>query len=248
MDQQSDPSTINQVIIIVEGAKEQVKFKKAYNVKAATALGIVHVMCGFISFGASIAVIEHIGGAYEGGLKYTIPGDFGIFASLLFLLSGGLTISGARFGRKCLVVASMVTAIISAIAGGILLILSAFRSNKMFRKYYRRYYHTTNYQQHYELAVLYALLVAMGATMLIIAIASASLTCLPLCCRPKKQGIVHYKPNQVLPFVFVFVKSLFLSLSHLHHQMPASVITNRDQIAMLNLTNVQNHLQPVQVI
>ena len=30
--------------------------------------------------------------------------------------------------------------------------------------------------------------------------------------------------------------------------MPASVITNRDQIAMLNLTNVQNHLQPVQVI
>ena len=132
MDQQSDPSTVNQVIIIVEGAKEQVKFKKAYNVKAATALGIAHVMCGFISFGASIAVIEHIGGAYEGGSKYTIPGDFGIFASLLFLLSGGLTISGARFGRKCLVVASMVTAIISAIAGGILLIISASRSHYIY--------------------------------------------------------------------------------------------------------------------
>ena len=149
----------------------------------------------------------------------------------------------------------MVTAIISAIASGILLILSAFLSHHIYRKYYRRYYNTPYYpkqqqhqQQHYELAVSYGLLVAMGATMLIIAIASASFTCLPVCCRPKKQGIVHYKPNQVVSIVFFFVKSLFLSLSHLHHQMPASVITNRDQIAALNLTNVQNHLQPVQVI
>ena len=230
MDQQSDPSTINQVIIIVEGAKEQVKFKKAYNVKAATVLGIVHVMCGFIALGASIAVIDK---AYEGGLKYTIPGDFGIFASLLFLLSGVLTISGARFGRKCLVVASMVTAIISAIAGGILLILSAFLSHHIYRKYYRRYYKTPYYpkqqqhqQQHYELAVSYGLLVAMGATMLIIAIASASFTCLPLCCRPKKQGIVHYKPNQVPDnvlclcqiIVFVFVTLPPPDACQRHHQ------------------------------
>ena len=81
----------------------------------------------------------------------------------------------------------MVTDIISAIAGGILLILSAFLSHYIYQKYYRRYYNTPYYpkqqqhqQQHYELAVSYGLLVAMGATMLIIAIASASFTCLPL--------------------------------------------------------------------
>ena len=101
MDQQSDPSTINQVIIIVEGAKEQVKLKKAYNVKAATALGIVHIICGFITLSAEIAV----------NYSFGIFDIFGIFASLLFLLSGGLTIFGAQYGRKCLVVASMVTAI-----------------------------------------------------------------------------------------------------------------------------------------
>ena len=176
IDKQSDPITTNQVIVIVETAKEQVKLKnknkKAYNVKAATALGIVHIICGFITLSAEIAV------NYSFGIFAP-----GIFASLLFLLSGGLTIFGARYCRKCLVVASMVTAITSAIAGGNLLIISA--SNLA-------------YQQYYEYSpVPFALLVVMGTTMLIVAIISASLTCLPLCCRPKKQGIVHYKPNQV---------------------------------------------------
>ena len=173
LDKQSDPITPNQVIVIVETAKEQVKLKTAYNVKAATALGIVHIMCGFITLSAEIAV------NYSFGIFAP-----GIFASLLFLLSGGLTIFGARYCRKCLVVASMVTAITSAIAGGNLLIISA--SN-------------LDYQQYYEYfsPIPFALLVAMGTTMLIVAIASASLTCLPLCCRPKKQGIVQYKPNQV---------------------------------------------------
>ena len=104
IDKQSDPITTNQVIVIVETAKEQVKLKnknkKAYNVKAATALGIVHIICGFITLSAEIAV------NYSFGIFAP-----GIFASLLFLLSGGLTIFGARYGRKCLVVASMVTAI-----------------------------------------------------------------------------------------------------------------------------------------
>merc|ERR1719266_934991 len=43
--------------------------------------------------------------------------------------------------------------------------------------------------------VFFGLLIAMGATMMIVAIASASLTCYPLCCRSTKQGTVHYNPN-----------------------------------------------------
>ena len=38
----------------------------------------------------------------------------------------------------------------------------------------------------------------LWATMLSIVIASATLTCLRFCFRPKKQGIVRHKPNQVL--------------------------------------------------
>ena len=114
IDKQSDPITPNQVIVIVETAKEQVKLKKAYNVKAATALGIVHIVCGFIALGTGINVMD-VGlldnPSYYRSFGPKIPGICGICASLLFLLSGGLTIFGAQYGRKCLVVASMVTAI-----------------------------------------------------------------------------------------------------------------------------------------
>ena len=125
IDKQSDPITTNQVIVIVETAKEQVKLKnknkKAYNVKAATAFGAVQIGCGFITYGAGIDFIVNFS---YGGLAFGF-GFFGICVSFLFLLSGGLTISGSRIGGKCLVVASMVTDIISAIAGGFLLIVSA---------------------------------------------------------------------------------------------------------------------------
>merc|ERR1712212_387277 len=78
-----------------------------------------------------------------------------------------------------------VMAIISAVSAGILLIMSAI-SLQIFGYHYR-----------YHSPVSYALLIAMGVTMLVIAIASASLTCYPLCCRSTKQGTVHYNPNQV---------------------------------------------------
>ena len=39
MEHQSDPSTTNKVILVVKADKDQVKLKKAYNVKAATAFG-----------------------------------------------------------------------------------------------------------------------------------------------------------------------------------------------------------------
>merc|ERR1712107_536966 len=42
----------------------------------------------------------------------------------------------------------------------------------------------------------YSLLIAMGATMLIVAIISAALTCKPLCCRSDDQRAVHSQPNQ----------------------------------------------------
>merc|ERR1712007_85966 len=141
-------------------------------------------------------------------------GATGIWTSVFFFISGGLAIGGARSGNKCLVVATMVMAIISAISAGILLIMSAIYLTFFgYGSYYRRYGVSP---------VSYGLLIAMGATMLIVAIASASLTCYPLCCRSNKQGAVHYQPNQV----------------------PASVLVNADQIATLNLPAVQDLQAP----
>merc|ERR1712226_564888 len=115
MEQPSDPSAPHQVIYIVQAAKEKVNIKDAYNVKAATVLGIIHIIFGLISLGFEISnlVVDNLSVAT------------GIWTSVFFFISGGLAIGGARSGNKCLVVATLVMAIISAVSAGILLILSA---------------------------------------------------------------------------------------------------------------------------
>jgi len=199
MDQHSEtnaPNAPHQVIYIIQAPKEKVDIKDAYNIKAATALGIIHIICGFIALASDIA------GMVTNNFSFAT----GIWTSILFFVSGGLAIGGARSGNKCLVVATMVMSIISAVSAGILLIMSAI-SLQIFGYHYR-----------YHSPVSYALLIAMGVTMLVIAIASASLTCYPLCCRSTKQGAVHYKPNQV----------------------PTSVLVNANQMAALNLPPLQD--------
>jgi len=195
MEQQSgEANTPQQVIYIIEAPKEKVNIKDAYNIKAATVLGVIHIVCGFISLGSDIA------GWVNGNFYFAT----GIWNSVFFFVCGGLAIGGARSGNKCLVVATMVMAIISSVNAGILLILNTITLH-----------HRYSYRDEMP-PVSYVLLVAMIATMLIIAIASASLTCYPLCCRSTKQGAVQYNPNQV----------------------PASV--NTDQLTALNLPKVQD--------
>lgn len=201
MDEQSATNASNtphQVIYIIQAPKDKVNIKDVYNIKAATALGVIHIICGLIALASDIA----------GMVNEQFAFATGIWTSVFFFVSGGLAIGGARSGNKCLVVATMVMAIISAVSAGILLIMSALALEFFGHRYYYRQIGPYSY----------ALLIAMGATMLIVAIASASLTCAPLCSRSTKQGVVHYKPNQV----------------------PASMIVNADQIAALNLPAVQD--------
>merc|ERR1712013_878050 len=113
-------------------------------------------------------------------------------------ISGGLAIGGAQSGKKCLVMATLIMAIISAVCAGILLIMSAL----LFRPYVRLYYgYSSNYDNNPNYYVKntvpsYSLLITMGATMLIVAIISAALTCKPLCCRSDDQRVVNSQPNQ----------------------------------------------------
>merc|ERR1711974_482933 len=194
-------------------------------IKAATALGIIHIICGFIALGSDIA----------GMVTSNFTFATGIWTSILFFVSGGLAIGGARSGNKCLVVATMVMSIISAISAGILLIMSAIWL-EIFGHEYRYRYGTS--------PVSYVLLIAMGVTMLVIAIASASLTCYPLCCRSTKQGAVHYKPNQVSASILCLCLFLCVCLCHtsttITKQVPTSVLVNANQMAALNLPPLQD--------
>ena len=181
MEQPSDPSAPHQVIYIVQAAKEKVNIKEA-DVKAATVVGVFHIICGIIALGADIKGLSS--SFYVGGL--------GIGASVLFFVSGGLAIGGARSGNKCLLVATMVTGIISLLAAGFLLIVSLL------------WWALICFDQMpdgscWRARDTYWWLVAVGAIMLVLAIAPASLTCCPLCCPSTNKTTLSHHNNQAPP-------------------------------------------------
>ena len=110
-------------------------------------------------------------------------------ASVFFITTGGLTIGGARSGNKCLVVATLVMAIFSAIMACTLLSLAGISMSMTYIGS--------------EGFITSTIEMVIGGVMLIVGITSASLTCRPLCCPPSsssssQQGLVYYQaPNQV---------------------------------------------------
>lgn len=177
----------NQAIHVVEAPNEKANLKDGCYTKAATVLGVLHIICGVISLVAEFAYLDSSNSIIKWLRSHDQivadefePFETEMWTSVLFFISGGLAIGGARSGNKCLVVATMVMSIISAVFAGILLMYSAM--------WYRIYSQAE-------------LLIVIGAMMLLIAIASASLTCnQPFCCpstnQNQNQGTVHYIPNQ----------------------------------------------------
>ena len=213
MAEQNEQSAAPQVIYIVQAPKERLDLRDVYNVKAATVLGVVHIICGIIALSSDIVVMVD---------DSNISLAAGIWTSVFFFISGGLAIGGARSGNKCLVVATMVMAIISAVCAGALLIQSAILVS-IFGS--RRSYHYHRDQGQLEL-VSYVLMITMGVTMLISAITSASLTCRPLCCSPTKQGVVHYRPNN--------------QVNQVSEANATSVVLNVDELGKFILPAVQD--------
>jgi len=173
------PTAPQQVIYVIQMPKEKVaNLKGSYLVKAATTLGGVHIVCGIAVLIASIT-----------GLVFQAFEFSGIFASVFFITTGGLTIGGARSGNKCLVVATLVMAIFSAIMACTLLSLAGISMSMTYIGS--------------EGFITSTIEMVIGGVMLIVGITSASLTCRPLCCPPSsssssQQGLVYYQaPNQV---------------------------------------------------
>ena len=196
MKQPNEPSPHQQVVVQAptNSRDDNAAIKEAYSVKAATVLGVVHIICGIIAFSCEIDVLVWPSRGPPGTL------GTGIWTSMFFFISGGLAIGGAQSGKKCLVTATMVMAIISAVCAGVLLIMSAIFLSVTGGRAYSYSYSTYHYgsQNYYIINKVpsYSLLIAMGATMLIVAIISAALTCKPLCCRSDDQRAVNSQPNQ----------------------------------------------------
>jgi len=97
--------------------KPGMTFSEAYSAKVAAVVGVVHIICGLTALAGN--TIGIMCGA-------NIPLAAGIWSSVFFIASGSLAIAGARSTTKRLVVSTLVMAIISSLAGCLLLLISSF--------------------------------------------------------------------------------------------------------------------------
>jgi hypothetical protein len=120
---EAPPPAEPQVIHIAQPAGQKMNLKEDYATKAATILGSLHLLCGLLTL-----VFILVYGLYEDKLVAIL-----MFVGpeiLCFFISGGLAIGGARSGTRCLVMATFVMAIISAVSAGSLLIWTSIMINE----------------------------------------------------------------------------------------------------------------------
>jgi len=162
--------TVQPIYIVVEKSKSTKSIQESYKSKAARIIGILHIICGVVALGMGIALTERSSRSYYSGIGMI---GSGIWSSVFFFISGGLSIGSARNGNKCLVISTMVMSIFSAITAGILVIISGvgwgtfycYNNNDCTRK-----------------DVMNAVLVMVGITELILAITSSVISCKATCC------------------------------------------------------------------
>jgi len=172
-----------QVIYIVQSTPRQ-SVRESYAARTAAVLG------GLLVLGGLAVLIADIVGIVHG----SAPIATGIWTSVFFIVSGGLAIGGARSGNKCLVVATLVMTVISAVSAGILLILASIQIGG---EAYQCGYRYDGYGNSYSCTstAVFGLQIGVSLALLVAAIVLASLTCRPLCCRPATApGCVQYTP------------------------------------------------------
>ena len=103
------------MIDIIKTTKERKEFKDAHNGKAATLLGVTQIIFFLFELITYVDMILELRLELESALLL-------LLICVFFLVSGGLAIAGARQRTKCLIVATRVTSIISAILAGLLLL------------------------------------------------------------------------------------------------------------------------------
>ena len=167
-----------QVIYIVQSNAPRQSVRESYAARTAAVLG------GLLILGGLAVLVADIVGIVHG----SAPIATGIWTSVFFIVSGGLAIGGARSGNKCLVVATLVMTVISAVSAGILLILASIQIGGEAYKCSDggggRY--SYNYGGNYGCtgAAVLGLQIGVSLALLVAAVVLASLTCRPLCCRP----------------------------------------------------------------
>jgi len=210
MEQQNEPSEPEHAV----NMKHKKNLKDAYSTTAATILGVFQMIIGVVSFSV---VCGLLGSMF---LPYALP-------FVIFCVSGGIAIGGAQSGNKCLMIATLVMSIISALCSLVYLLYATLGS----------YFLLERNSVSTWMAVIPFLIFLI---MVIVPTISAALTCKPLCCQKRPtEGVVQ--PNQA----HYYSNPVYFQPEQVHqvHYNPnlvsaANMIPNSGQALALN-KNVQ---------
>merc|ERR1711915_142301 len=168
--------TIQPVYIVIEKTSDAKLLKVNYKTRSAVLIGIIHIICGFLALSGNIGQLFTPTSSHLGLL------GTGIWSSMFFFISGGLSVCSGKNPNSCLVISTMVMSIFSAISASILIIFSSF--GIAFDADY--YYHKSSASQS-VVWFLHILQLLSGVTELFMSITSSSLACKATCCRNEEE-------------------------------------------------------------
>merc|ERR1711915_955474 len=183
--------TVQPVYIVIEKSADTKLFKANYKTRPAIFIGIIHIICGFLALGGNIGQFFTYT-SFHWGLFGT-----GIWSSVFFFISGGLSVCSGKNPNSCLVISTMVMSIFSAISAGILIIFSSFG----IAFDYDDYDHKSSVSQS-VVCFLHILQLLSGVTELFMSITSSSLACKATCRRDEDERsnpyTVKYSSNGIV--------------------------------------------------
>merc|ERR1712142_912841 len=167
MGKKMSEETVQPVYIVIEKSADTILLKANYKTRSAILIGIIHIICGFMALSGNIGLF-FTSTRFHWGLFGT-----GIWSSVFFFISGGLSVCSGKNLNSCLVISTMVMSIFSAISAGILIIFSSFGIAFDVDDYYHK---------HSASRFLHILQLLSGITELFMSITSSSLACKATCC------------------------------------------------------------------
>merc|ERR1711915_461159 len=183
--------TVHPVYIVIEKSSDAKFLKAYYKTRSAVLIGIIHIICGFLALSGNVGLF-FTSTRFHYGLFGT-----GIWSSVFFFISGGLSVCSGKNPNSCLVISTMVMSIFSAISAGILIIFSSFGIAFGVDDYY----HKSSASQG-EVCFLHILQLLSGVTELFMSITSSSLACKATCCRDEEERsnpyTVKYSSNGIV--------------------------------------------------
>merc|ERR1711915_255170 len=182
--------TVQPVYIVIEKSDDTKLLKANYKARSAILIGIIHIICGFLALGGNVGLF-FTSTRFNWGLFGT-----GIWSSIFFFISGGLTVCSGKNPNSCLVISTMVMSIFSAISAGILIIFSSFGI-----AFDADYYYNKSSASQSVVWFLHILQLLSGVTELFMSITSSSLACKATCCRNEEERsnpyTVKYSSNGI---------------------------------------------------